>query len=85
VPDQNSMFRIQNTRYLRLKSIELGYTVPKYLVSKVGISNLRFYVNGYNLLTFCNMKYIDPEHTSDTYGDIYPLNKTVTFGVNVKF
>ena len=51
----------------------------------IGLQSVRFYVNGYNLLTFCNMKYIDPEHTSDNWGCSYPLNKSFNFGVNVKF
>lgn len=85
VADANSLYRIFNTNYMRLKSVELGYTLPKSITSKIGIESLRFYINGYNLLTFTNMDYIDPEHTSDSWGCSYPLNKSVTFGVNVKF
>ncbi|MDD7421341.1 MAG: TonB-dependent receptor [Prevotellaceae bacterium] len=85
VADGSSLFRIFNTNYMRLKSIELGYTLPKSVMKFIGLQSVRFYVNGYNLLTFCNMKYIDPEHTSDNWGCSYPLNKSFNFGVNVKF
>lgn len=85
VADGSSLFRIFNTNYMRLKSIELGYTLPKNITDKIGINGLRIYVNGYNLLTFTNMDYIDPEHTSDMWGCSYPLNKSFNFGVNLKF
>lgn len=70
---------------MRLKSVEIGYTLPESVTKLAGIRSIRVYVNGYNLLTFCNMKYIDPEHTSDNWGCSYPLNKSFNFGVNVKF
>jgi TonB-linked SusC/RagA family outer membrane protein len=84
IAKDNSLFRIYNTNYLRLKSAELGYTVPKLLISKLGIHSLRFYINAYNLFTLCNMKYLDPEHPDDHHGCVYPLNKTITFGINIK-
>ncbi len=85
LPDVNSTFNVENSAYLRLKSVELGYTLPAPWVSRVGIKNLRFYVNAYNLLTFTKVDYVDPEHPDDTYGYLYPLNKTVSVGLNVKF
>jgi len=81
LPDTNSSFNQVNDAYLRLKSIELGYTLPKI----EGIKNLRIFVNAYNILTFSQVKYIDPEHTNDTYGYLYPLNKTYSIGLNLKF
>ena len=73
-----------NSSYLRLKNIELGYTLPKKIVGKVGIQNLRVFVNAYNILTFPGLKFVDPEHpSSDSY--MYPLNRTVSIGVNCKF
>ncbi len=85
LPDVNSLYNIQNGAYLRLKSIELGYTVPVNITGKVGIKNARIYANGYNILTVTKLKYVDPEHPADTYGYIYPLNKTFNVGVNLKF
>ncbi|MDR1371062.1 MAG: TonB-dependent receptor [Dysgonamonadaceae bacterium] len=91
-PTSNSEFNIQDATYLRLKNIELGYTLPKACLSKVGLQNLRLYVSAYNLLTFTGLKYMDPEFYMTPGGgglsDLgynYPINKTVTVGVNVKF
>lgn len=76
---------VQNASYVRLKTIEFGYTLPKSLLSKMGVRNLRIYFSGYNLLTFTGIKYLDPEHSSDTYGYLYPLTKTYNFGLNLSF
>lgn len=73
-----------NTNYIRLKNAELGYTLPVALTSKVGISNLRIYVNGLNLLTFSNQKIFDPEATSSS-GQYYIQGKIMNMGVSVKF
>ncbi|WP_423130208.1 SusC/RagA family TonB-linked outer membrane protein [Gaoshiqia sp. Z1-71] len=85
LPDVNSSFNVENGAYLRLKSVELGYTLPSQWIMKSGIKNLRFYVNTYNLFTITKVKFVDPEHPNDTYGYLYPLNKTVSVGLNVKF
>lgn len=85
VPPTNSAVNTQNGAYLRLKSVEIGYTIPFNIVSKIGIKGVRAYVNGYNLLTITRLKYVDPEHPSATYGYLYPLNKTVSGGVVVNF
>ncbi|MBF0647647.1 TonB-dependent receptor [Dysgonomonas sp. GY75] len=90
----NSEFNIQNGAYLRLKNIELGYTLPKKWLSVLNIQNVRVYVSSYNLLTFTKLKYMDPEFFTNPddskgglgdYGYSYPLNKTVTVGMNIKF
>jgi len=81
LPDVNSSFNSVNGAYLRLKSVELGYTLPTIK----GIKNLRVFVNAYNILTITKVKYIDPEHTDDTYGYLYPLNKSYSIGLNLKF
>ncbi len=83
--DVNSTFNDVNGAYLRLKSIELGYTIPSRIIKKTGLKNLRVYVNTYNLVTFSKVKYIDPEHPLDLYGYLYPLNKTVSAGLNITF
>lgn len=84
MPDENSAFNVHDASYVRLKSAELGYTLPRSLTMKAGIKNARVYVNGYNLLTIKSIE-LDPEHTSDSYGNLYPLNRTFSVGVNVKF
>lgn len=89
-----------NTSYLRLKTLEIGYTVPKAILAKAGIKNLRIYVSGYNLLTFSPLRNVDPERpgrfggasdnaTVGNGGSIsfynYPINRTYTLGLNLKF
>ncbi len=82
-PSANSTFNRVSTAYLRLKQIELGYTLPKWKVFPS--LNLRVYANAYNLLTITGVKFVDPEHPSDDLGRLYPLNRTYTFGVQVSF
>lgn len=79
----NSDFNTQKIAYLRLKSIELGYTFPK-IKGTQGLC-FRIYANAYNPLTITSVKYIDPEHPADSYGRLYPLNKSYTLGLNVNF
>lgn len=82
-----SNFWLQNAAYIRLKSLELGYTLPSSMVGKTGfIRSLRIYVNGFNLITWSGLnKFIDPEHTSAVYGMNYPIMKTYNLGVNLTF
>lgn len=84
-PDNNSEFMIQKGNYVRLKSIELGYTLPKDWLQSVGVKQLRLYVNAYNLLTITGVKGVDPEKPADLYGYMYPLNRSYNFGLNVTF
>lgn len=87
---------IHNTSYLRLKTLEVGYTLPEKWMSKVGIKQLRFYFNAYNLLTFSGLKGMDPErpgHSGGSNNDRdegilfynYPVNRTFNFGATLKF
>lgn len=76
---------LHEASYIRLKSLELGYTLPKKWVQKVNASSVRVFTNAYNLLTCTGLKYLDPEHPSSGYGTTYPLICTVNFGVNIKF
>ena len=71
--------------YVRLKNIELGYTLPKFLTEKVNIQSARFYVSGVNLLTFNSFKYIDPETRGSQDISDYPQTKSINVGVNLKF
>ncbi len=82
-----SDFWLQNATYLRLKSVEIGYTIPaKVFGSQNYIKSLRVYVNGYNLVTWSGLNnLIDPEHTNTTYGNIYPITKNFNFGVDITF
>jgi len=82
----NSSFWLHSVHYLRMRTIELGYSLPATLLSKVKIKRARFYVNGYNLLSFDNLKQygVDPEVRDDN-GLQFPQSKVVNFGVNLTF
>ena len=86
----NSRF-LENGSYLRLKNISLGYNLPATLLSKVGLSSVKVYVTGQNLLTFTEYSGFDPEvnvfnNTNTGQGTdflTYPQSKMVMFGINL--
>ncbi|MFV0269834.1 MAG: SusC/RagA family TonB-linked outer membrane protein, partial [Draconibacterium sp.] len=82
-PHGNSEFNRVSTAYLRLKSVELGYTLPK--IKALSTMNLRVFANAYNLFTITGVKFVDPEHPDDDLGRMYPLSKTLTLGVSATF
>jgi TonB-linked SusC/RagA family outer membrane protein len=82
-PKANSDFNRVSTAYLRLKSIELGYTLPK--IKTLPDAGLRVFVNAYNLFTITGVKFVDPEHPDDEGGRLYPLNKTWSVGLTLSF
>jgi TonB-linked SusC/RagA family outer membrane protein len=77
-----STYWLRNGAYLRLKTLEMGYTLPKVLTTKLHLSKVRFHVIGQNLFTFSTFKLWDPEMGSSN-GMKYPLGKTVTVGLTV--
>lgn len=80
-------YYLLNANYLRLKNVEIGYTLPKSLSSRMGIERLRVFFNGSNLLTFTNgwlMDNIDPEN-SNPNAWYYPQAKLFNFGLNLSF
>ena len=81
----NSSFNFVNAAYLRLKSAEIGYSLPNNLLKSLGLKGVRIFTNGYNLFTITKVKYVDPEHPSGTYGYLYPLDKLFNVGLNIKF
>jgi TonB-linked SusC/RagA family outer membrane protein len=81
---QSSTWWQRDAGYLRLKSIELGYSLPKKFVSKAKISTLRVYLVGYNLFTWSKFKYWDPELGSGN-GASYPIQRNFSIGINVNF
>ncbi len=81
-----STFFVEDVSYTRLRNLELGYTLPPSITNKFGISKLRFYLGGQNLLTFTKFKNFDPERQRGGNSDQNtPLYKVYTFGLNVKF
>lgn len=79
--------------YIRLKNLNIGYTVPTNVISKIGLSKLRIYVSGENIWTYTKLKskYIDPEQasTANTYSvstsnaRTYPWAKTYMLGIDI--
>lgn len=79
---QNSTFNQYSVAFLRLKNLEMGYTIPKKLTKKVGMNSVRFYLQGVNLLTFSDFKIWDPELSTES-GQVYPQMKVVNLGVSI--
>ena len=80
---KESTWWLRDGRYLRLKTIELGYSLPKNTLRKVGLSNLRFYFSGLNLLCFSSFNLWDPEMGDNGLG--YPLQRVYNIGVQFDF
>ena len=77
-----SSYWMRDISYVRLKNLEVGYSLPKDLVSRIHFENVRFFLQGANLLTFSDFKLWDPEMGSDN-GEKYPLTKSITVGLQV--
>lgn len=81
----NNTYWLRSSDYLRLKNFELGYSIPKTIGSKAGLSNLRVYVNGLNMFTLVNkLGVYDPESTNST-GQYYPQSKILNAGLTATF
>jgi hypothetical protein len=92
-----STLGIEDGSFLRLNTLTLGYTMPKHLTNKVGISNLRFYGSIYNLLTITGYSGLDPEVNANTSQNsqayptlgldwgTYPRARSFVVGVNLSF
>ncbi len=78
---------LQDASYIRLKNLQLGYTIPESLLGKYGLSKIRFYVSGENILTITNLISIfDPETLDGGFaGNAYPLSKVFSAGLSVNF
>lgn len=79
---RESTFWLRNGSYLRLKTLEIGYTLPKTVVNKLRFNNIRVFFIGTNLLTFSGFKLWDPELLISN-GEKYPLARTFTLGLSV--
>lgn len=87
VAKQNTYF-LHDASYLRLKNIQLSYSLPKSLMSKIGLSNSNVFVSGFNLITFTGLKDIDPEAAASgqNYAGWFNVqNKVYNFGLNITF
>lgn len=87
----NNTYWVRDTDYMRLKSVNIGYTLPQKFNERLGIGSLRVYVSGQNLYTITGLKDFDPESPSASPSSIwvnsqvYPLNTTYNFGVSLTF
>lgn len=80
-----STFYMQDASYLRLKNLEIGYSLPRNISDRIHVQKLRIFAGAQNLLTFTGLEYFDPERANGSQSNRgAPLYKTVTFGVNVK-
>ncbi|TDQ09662.1 SusC/RagA family TonB-linked outer membrane protein [Pedobacter metabolipauper] len=79
--NRRSTYWLRSSNYLRLKNVEIGYTLPTQLIKRVRLSNVRAFANGLNLYTWDKLKIFDPE-TSDSFGN-YPQQRVINFGLRV--
>lgn len=91
-PNQNysrsSDFYLEDASYFRIKTLQIGYSLPSSLVGRVGLNKLRVYLTGNNLLTFTKYSGFDPEIGGGSYGvdrGIYPQARALMVGLNVGF
>ncbi len=89
---KTSDFFIEDGSYLRLRNVQLGYNLPKNMISKIKLTNCRLYVNAQNLFTISSFEGWTPEFEAKNAmnqgiddGGLYPMPTTITFGVNLKF
>ncbi|WP_286832326.1 MULTISPECIES: SusC/RagA family TonB-linked outer membrane protein [unclassified Proteiniphilum] len=81
--NQTSTWFMQDGSFLRLKSVEIGYTISKKIQRKLLIDNFRIYVDGSNLLTLSKFKLWDPEMAGNGLG--YPIQRVINFGLQIGF
>lgn len=81
--NKRSTWFMQNGGFLRLKSLEFGYRIPKHILAKAHVSDLRLYLSGTNLLTFSKFKMWDPEMGGNGLG--YPIQRVFNAGVQLSF
>ncbi|HZX58983.1 MAG TPA: SusC/RagA family TonB-linked outer membrane protein, partial [Mucilaginibacter sp.] len=78
---QNSTYWMRDGSFLRLKSVEIGYTLPRAFTKKIDVTKCRIYFNGLNLYTWAPFKLWDPELGGN--GFAYPIQKVFNIGINV--
>jgi len=84
---RNSDFFVEDGSFFRIKTAQIGYTLPTTLVERAGMSSLRFYISGNNLFTFTKYQGLDPEIGAGIGVDrgFYPHARFYLVGVNAKF
>lgn len=85
VNQQATTYWYKDASFIRLKNMEIGYTFAnKGILNQIGISRMRMYIGGFNLLTFDKLKYMDPETTATDSG-IYPQQRIFNAGIKITF
>ena len=92
---ESNTYWLHKADYVRLKTLQLGYTIPSKVLQKTGLKNLRVYISGYNLFTYCpDIKDFDPEMGASTNatgaassvtGYNYPMERIVSMGLTLGF
>lgn len=81
-----SDYWLRDGRYLRLKNIQIAYTIPKKMMGRLPMDNVRLFANAFNLFTWDKVKRVDPEADPDrNTGGFYPQQRIINFGLNVGF
>lgn len=80
---RESTYWLRDGSYLRLKTVDIGYTLPKKFVNNLRMNNLRIFIVGSNLFTWAPFKLWDPE-MANSRGEDYPMTKSITVGFSVK-
>jgi hypothetical protein len=86
--NQESSFWVSDISFLKAENVQLGYSFPASLTSRLGLSKLYVYLNGQNLFSVVNKDYegFDPERNTFNSGDnFYPIPRILSFGINVDF
>ena len=81
--DHRSTWWIRNGSFLRLKNVEIGFTMPKRVTQRINVDKTRFYMNGVNLMNFSKFKLWDPEMAGNGLG--YPTQRVINVGVQMSF
>jgi len=81
--DQQSTWWMRDGSFMRLKSLEVGYSFPEKWIKRVAMKNMRLYFNALNLLTFSHFKLWDPEMAGQ--GFQYPIQKVLNVGLSMNF
>lgn len=79
--DVASSYWLRSGNYFRIKNAEIGYSLPYKLVNHLKLTTARIFANGLNLFTHSDFSRIDPE----VYGQVYPNQRVINFGINIRF
>ncbi|MEO6287528.1 MAG: TonB-dependent receptor [Dyadobacter sp.] len=85
VQNYNSTYFLKNASFVRLRNIQLGYTIPRSVIDKIKMKSVRLFASADNVLTASKFPGLDPERVNSGNYLAYPQNRTFTFGINVQF